>query len=117
LVLIEWKVMKMATAPKDRTAFRPPGLRAGDVNFAHGATHTPIDVLVGERLRELRNARSMALTDVSSAIDVPACQIARYESGESRVTPGDLIEFAELYGVGLQALFPGKREASATQMH
>jgi hypothetical protein len=70
------------------------------------ATPRPIDVFVGDRLRELRETRAMALSEVGDAVGIPQGRLASYEGGELRVPPGDLIALAELFDVELAALFP-----------
>jgi hypothetical protein len=64
-----------------------------------------IDVFVGSRLRHLREAHRMEVSDVNALAGIPGHSIARYESGKERVPAPDLIKLAPLFGVGLAQFF------------
>jgi hypothetical protein len=81
------------------------------------ATPRAIDLFVGDRLRELRETRQIAVSEVSSAAAISEGRLARYERGELRVSPSDLIALAELFGVELAALFPCDGGHYAAPLH
>jgi ribosome-binding protein aMBF1 (putative translation factor) len=65
-----------------------------------------IDQYVGARIRSLREARGMDLSDVGARIGATAATVARHEQGEERPSPGTIIALARLFRVGLSELFP-----------
>jgi hypothetical protein len=62
----------------------------------YGAVMTakPIDLLVGARLRRLREAQAMALSDVGLAIGASAAHIEEYASGARRGPADNLLAVA-----------------------
>ncbi len=81
------------------------------------AERKPIDIFVGNRLKSLREACEMSLSDVSVAVGIPNGRIARYENGVRRVPPGDLIALVKLFDAGLETLFPTNGIRANTRSH
>jgi Helix-turn-helix domain len=80
-------------------------------------TRRPIDVYVGARLRHLREASRMTLSEVSIEAAIPEESIARYKCGEQRPSPTDIIVLARLFGIGLHELFPENPGQITGQLH
>jgi ribosome-binding protein aMBF1 (putative translation factor) len=83
-----------------------PRTAAGAPDASGVPAQRSIDHYVGARLRSLREARAIDLSDVSTQIGTSEDTIARYERGEQRPPSTDIIALAELYGVRLRDLFP-----------
>ncbi len=86
-------------------------------NAAETPTQRSVDVYVGARLRHLREASGIELSEVSAEIGTSEECIARYERGERRRQPSDLIALTKLFGVGLNELFPEDRGQITGQLH
>jgi len=93
----------MASAQHDSArANRPHAVReAGQVS----CRRTPIDILVGERLRGKRLERRLQQHDLANLIHVPIDTITAYEQGDQRVDPAHLLQFGVLLGVDIAYFF------------
>jgi len=60
-------------------------------------------------LREARKAAGLTQADVGRAFGRTQGAISKMESGEIRLDPIELQRFAELYGVEVGTLLPGRR--------
>jgi transcriptional regulator with XRE-family HTH domain len=75
-----------------------------------GGTHgnnrlpTTTDRAVGRRIRSLRRAAGMTLSDLGGAVGVSGVQFQRYETGASRVTASRLLAICDALGVHVDTL-------------
>lgn len=53
---------------------------------------------LGERLKDARKARGLTQESVATKLDILRTTLVAIEKGERRVTPGELIEMAKMYG-------------------
>jgi transcriptional regulator with XRE-family HTH domain len=60
---------------------------------------TPLDSLLGKRIRELRRRRGITQTVLASHIGVTFQQVQKYERGANRISVVTLVRMAELLGV------------------
>ena len=67
-------------------------------------TH-PIDIRVGERIRELRLLRKMSQTELAKQVGVRFQQVQKYETGLNRVAASRLHMIAEALDVEVGELF------------
>jgi transcriptional regulator with XRE-family HTH domain len=74
----------------------------------------PIDLLVGARIRILRQRRKMSQTELGKAIGVTFQQIQKYENGKNRVGAGRLHLVAIALNVSITELFDGVAESART---
>ena len=99
----------------------PPVLAAADCappcTAADIPTQRSIDTYLGSPSQVLRKISGMKLSEVSAAIGTSEDCIARYERGEQRLSPTDLIALAELFGVSLHELFPEDPGQITSQLH
>ena len=71
-------------------------------------TQRPLDPLgqhIGLRLRKIRTRRHMSLSSVGEFIEVSAQQIARYESGQHRISAVSLYRLARAMDIPLSWFF------------
>lgn len=78
---------------------------------------TPVDALVGKRLRDRRLALGFGSREVARLIGVSHHQLEKYERGLSRVTSGPLSKMSNLLGVSPSFLFGNatSRQASGNE--
>ena len=67
-------------------------------------TH-PIDIRVGERIREIRLLRKMTQTELAKKVGVRFQQVQKYETGLNRVAASRLHMIAEALDVEVGELF------------
>ena len=67
-------------------------------------TH-PIDIRVGERIREIRLLRKMSQTELAKQVGVRFQQVQKYETGLNRVAASRLHMIAEALDVKVGELF------------
>jgi transcriptional regulator with XRE-family HTH domain len=65
-----------------------------------------IDILLGKRLREIRDAMGLSREEVGAGLDVSDSRIRDFEEGE-RISASRLWQFCNLYGVAVDSLFEG----------
>jgi transcriptional regulator with XRE-family HTH domain len=65
-----------------------------------------IDAYVAARLRTFRKQLGLSQTDTAKRLGVTFQQIQKYEAGLNRICAGRLFQFASLYGITIQDLFP-----------
>ena len=65
----------------------------------------PVDVHVGERIKQFRLLREMTQSDVANQIGVKFQQVQKYETGFNRVSASRLYLIAEALDVGVEDLF------------
>ena len=66
---------------------------------------------VGERLAEARRAAGLSQTDVGRRLGVPQSRVAKLETGDRRLQFLEAFEYADLYGVGIEAFHADRRAA------
>jgi transcriptional regulator with XRE-family HTH domain len=67
----------------------------------------PIDVHVGQRIRQQRWAKSMTQKELAKAIGIKFQQIQKYESGSNRVSASRLWEISTALSVPINFFFDG----------
>jgi len=72
----------------------------------------PIDILVGNNLRILRQRKGLSQTDLGRELGLTFQQIQKYEKGTNRVGAGRLYRMAAFLGVPVSALFDGAPKSS-----
>jgi transcriptional regulator with XRE-family HTH domain len=74
----------------------------------------PIDVYVGRKIRNFREAIKMSQEDLGKTLDrgngLAFQQVQKYEKGTNRVSCSRLSEIAETLGVNIQDFFPPKKD-------
>ena len=65
----------------------------------------PVDVAVGNRVRELRIRANMTQQVLAEKIGVSFQQVQKYEKGSNRMGASRLIEISDILGVPVGALF------------
>lgn len=65
-----------------------------------------IDILLGQRLREIRDAMGLTREEVGAGLNVSVSRIRDFEEGE-RITASRLWQFCNIYGVAVESLFEG----------
>lgn len=77
----------------------------------------PIDIVVGARVTALRSAQGKTIAQLASAIGRTEVEVARYEAGEQRIPPDDLIKIRQFLGVNLADLFPSPDRNHDPKLH
>lgn len=67
----------------------------------------PIDILVGERIRQRRALLGLSQTALAQAVGLTFQQIQKYERGSNRASASRLYEFAEILNVPISHFFEG----------
>ena len=65
----------------------------------------PIDIRVGQRIKEIRKSMGMTQRHLAKQIGVKFQQIQKYESAINRVSASKLFMIAEALGVRVEDLF------------
>jgi transcriptional regulator with XRE-family HTH domain len=76
-------------------------------------TPDPLDVMVGARVRILRNHRGMSQGELAGKIGVTFQQVQKYEKGTNRVGASRLSRIAAVLGVSVGELFESSENKSA----
>jgi transcriptional regulator with XRE-family HTH domain len=76
-------------------------------------TPDPLDVMVGARIRILRNHRGMSQGELAGKIGVTFQQVQKYEKGTNRVGASRLSRIASVLGVSVGELFESSENKSA----
>jgi DNA-binding XRE family transcriptional regulator len=76
-------------------------------------TPDPLDVMVGARIRILRNHCGMSQGELAGKIGVTFQQVQKYEKGSNRVGAGRLSRIASVLGVSVGELFDSSENKSA----
>ncbi len=66
-------------------------------------------------LREARRAAGLTQADVGRALSRTQGAVSKMENGEIRIDPIELQRLAELYGVEVGALLPGRKDAPQSE--
>lgn len=67
----------------------------------------PVDVHVGQKLKQIRTLRRLSQTDVARKLDLSFQQIQKYEIGSNRVAASRLFELAQILDVPPSYFFEG----------
>ena len=59
------------------------------------ADHQSLAIGIGNRLRMIRKARSISLTELAGALGVSYQQVQKYETGSNRISAGSLFLAAQ----------------------
>lgn len=86
--------------------YRRRGLYLRDVCEREHLPRDPIDIHVGQRVREIRKARRMSLEELGAAIGTTYQQVQKYESAANRVSASQLWKIARTLGVEVWTFFP-----------
>lgn len=73
----------------------------------------PLDVHLGSKLREIRDFRRMSQAALGRELKLSYQQIAKYESGENRISAATLYRMAKLLGIKPEWFFEGLDETAA----
>ncbi len=80
-----------------------------------GLNHTKVDLHIGSRLRQLREASGLSEQGLADQLEITAAQVRMFESGEKRIPPRRLIEAAELFKVNIGYFFEDAPVAAPPQ--
>jgi transcriptional regulator with XRE-family HTH domain len=67
-------------------------------------------VMIGKRIKELREGRKETMDDLSNAVDTSSSAIAMYETGKRIPRDEIKIRIAEHYGVPVESIFFQKKQ-------
>ena len=67
----------------------------------------PVDIHVGQKLKQLRAARGLSQTDLGTQLKLSFQQIQKYEAGSNRISASRLFELAQALNVDLAYFFDG----------
>ncbi len=73
----------------------------------------PVDIHVGQKLKQLRILRGMTQTDVAEGLKISFQQVQKYELGRNRVSASKLYEMSHILGVPPSYFFDGLESATA----
>src|SRR5260221_10865872 len=65
----------------------------------------PVDIHVGQRMRQRRTLLGMSQTAVATAVGLTFQQIQKYERGSNRISSSRLFEFAKVLDVPVSYFF------------
>lgn len=71
----------------------------------------PVDIAVGNRVRELRTRAGLSQTELGTALGVSFQQIQKYEKGSNRMGASRLVQVCEALNVGILDIFDGVSSA------
>ncbi len=77
------------------------------MNAVEPKAPSPVDIHVGERIRQLRVERGLSQPELAERLGVRYQQFQKYESGANRISAGRLYELARIMGVGLPWFYVG----------
>lgn len=67
----------------------------------------PIDLYVGQRVRERRRALGLSQTELGKLLSVSFQQVQKYEKGTNRIAASTLYKIAQQFGVGVWWFYEG----------
>lgn len=67
----------------------------------------PVDVHVGQKLKQIRTLRRMSQTDVANRLGLSFQQVQKYEIGSNRVAASRLFELGQIFEVSPAYFFEG----------
>lgn len=75
----------------------------------------PVDITVGNTVRELRIRKGVSQQALGDQIGVSFQQVQKYERGTNRMGSSRLVQIAEALGVQVEDLFRGINQANAAK--
>lgn len=75
----------------------------------------PVDILVGQRMRERRLILGLSQEKLAEACGVSFQQVQKYERGQNRLSASRLFRVAQVLGVPISYFFEDADEAAAGQ--
>jgi transcriptional regulator with XRE-family HTH domain len=69
----------------------------------------PVDVKVGETIRQLRIDRRLSQSDLAISLGISYAQVQKYETGKNRVSASRLVQIANVFGIDVNVFFEGAR--------
>jgi len=78
--------------------------------FAKTKTPDPVDIYVGERIRNRRKMLALTQSDLASMLSISSQQIQKYERGENRIGASRLLYAARALEVPVGYFFNGAEE-------
>jgi len=67
----------------------------------------PVDIHVGQRIKEIRTVRSLTQSNVAEQLGISFQQLQKYETGANRVSASRMFELSKLLGVSPSFFFEG----------
>ena len=67
----------------------------------------PVDIHVGQKLKQIRTARRMSQSDLGEKLDLSFQQIQKYEAGSNRISASRLFELGQALNVEVADFFDG----------
>lgn len=81
--------------------------RAGAPDRLDESRTRHIDILLGQRVRRLREDHGLTQVQVCEVLGISSNQWSRHESGENRIPAARLWQFCHLVGADARAIFDG----------
>ena len=75
----------------------------------------PVDIHVGEKIRQIRKLRGLSQMKLAEAIGITFQQIQKYENGTNRVCASRLDRICKVLSVQPNSFFEGYADATTTQ--
>ncbi len=72
----------------------------------------PVDVHVGQKLKQIRTLRRFSQTDVANKLGLSFQQIQKYEIGSNRIAASRLFELAQIFDLSPSYFFDGLYEGA-----
>ena len=76
----------------------------------------PVDVHVGQRLKQIRTLRRMSQTDVAKQLELSFQQIQKYEIGSNRIAASRLYELSKILDVPTSYFFEGLQDKDGEEV-
>jgi transcriptional regulator with XRE-family HTH domain len=89
-------------------------LKLLDLQWAAKRSRRPVDLLVGDRIKQARHAAKVSQTELGEALGVTFQQVQKYENGKNRVSAGALQIIAERLKVPVPWLMGLKTNGHST---
>jgi transcriptional regulator with XRE-family HTH domain len=86
-----------------------------DTRIAGSRSPTRIDQLVGEKIRELRTAQNLTLSELGQELGISHQQLQKYETGTNRLSAGMLASVARVLRVPIAELFQDADGSSVSE--
>lgn len=86
-----------------------------EIRAAGSRSPTKVDQQVGEKIRELRIAQNLTLSELGQELGISHQQLQKYETGTNRLSAGMLSSVARALRVPIAELFQASDAASQDQ--
>lgn len=70
-------------------------------------TSGPIDVYLGEKIKEARRQLGLSQTELGSSVGITFQQVQKYESGRNRMTVARVLQFCRTLKIDVAELLSG----------